>query len=302
MAIVSVGEKKGVRSGSKNELWQRTFTRVFQVITDTPTDGPLAVMEAVDPLTGVAVPAVGASYSTGYEYDDGSFVQSLKAQEVSEDGKQWDVSVEYGPYNAGLFPVDVISWPFELTVDGQKYERAITKDVSGNAIVNSAKSPFQEPVTVDDSRTLIKVVRNEPILTYDFTLAELYNDKVNNATWNGYAAKTVKCSGIVPGKAQYDSNTQTWYFAVTYTFEVNRDTWTRNLLDQGFCVLDSSSPPKQKAVKGVDGQPVSDPVLLDGSGNQLATTGTPVFLSYEVYPAVDFGVFNMDFATALGRS
>lgn len=293
----AVNERMGAfRSGKLDALRQRSYTRVFDVTTSDPTAGAKAVMAA----TGI--PQIGTTYSTsgaGAEADAGAFVVGLEARESSDDGKGWDVTVQYGPYNASLFSVNPTSWPSKVTWSAHKYERALFFDKSNNAILNSAGDPFGEPVTVDDSRTVMTVVRNELASTFSMTLAESYRDTINTGIWNGYAAKTVKCSSITTGELQYDSNAQVWYYTVTYIFEINRDTWVKKVLDHGYAELDSTTS-KRKAIKGADGKEVSEPVPLDGSGHQLATGGTPVTLSFDVYSDVDFSVFNIDLSARLG--
>lgn len=295
MAVTSVDEIKGRRRSSQDSLWRRTYTRVYRVQTDDPSTDALTVR------TASGLPSIGNTYSVGSVHDYGAFVQSIEASEETEDGKSWIVTVEYGPYDAGQFPSNPVQWPLRVSFSQQKYELAVGQDRNGNAILNSAKDPYKDPVTIDQSRTIITAVRNEPIASFDLTLAESYYDKVNSATWNGFTARTVKLDSITTSQPQYDSNNQIYYFEVTYTFAVKRDKWNSKILDSGFNELDSSSPARQQPVRDAQGQPVTEAVPLDGSGHRLATSGSPVFTEYEIYDQADFSVFNMDFNSALGR-
>ena len=309
MAIVSVNEQLGARTGSINAQWQRTYTRVFIVETNDVKDGPYAVRTAVDPNTSTAIPSIGNSYtnSTGAyaatETDTGSFVQSIEVAEdggSSSGGMQWLVTVKYGPYDATQFSATAVDWPIRVSFGGNHYDKVVWFDQAGNAIRNSAGDPFDSPITRDDTRSVITVERNELVSAFDLTLAESYRDKVNNATWNGFDAKTVKCSSITTGPPQQDANGAIFY-VVTYVFEIDRDTWKKSLLDQGLCQLDSSSPARQTPITDANGQPVTEAVPLDGSGHRLASNATPVQLDFDVYPAVDFGVFNLDLSLRYGH-
>jgi len=303
MGIKSVNFKSPAkRTASKNHLWQRTYGLALVVETDDPMTGPVEVMNAIDPVTGFRVPLIGSTYFVNLaESDLGAFLQSISVAEDDDgSGQQWTVTLEYGPYDAAQFNgSDPTSWAIKVTHSSQKYERVIWFDQNGDAIRNSAKEPFADPITVDDSRSIITVERNELVSAFSLTLAEQYRDKINNAPWNGFATKTVKCDSITTSAPQFDSDNRVWYYTVTYVFAVNRDTWVKKLLDQGFAVLDSSSPPRPKPVMN-EGHPVSDPVPLDGSGHRLASTATPVTLSFDVYPSADFSVFNIDLSTRLG--
>lgn len=314
MAVVSVESLPEGWEGTHNSLWQRTYKRQFRVETDSRTDGPVTIRLATDGGSPPAplVPRVGGSYFvTSTEKDLGAFVTNVTTafEDFNElGGLAWIVTLDYGPYDASSFGPDPTAWPMLVSFGSARYERVVTVDQAGAPILNSAGDPFDEPVTVDDSRSVITVERNELVkyvagtggggsVGFDPTLAERYRDKVNASPWNGFAAKTVKCSGITTGNQQYDSNAQVWYYTVSYVFEINRDTWVKHLLDQGFNVLVSGKPTPVMS----KGQRVEEPVLLDGSGNQL-TTGSPVFRSFDAYPSDDFSVFNIDLSAALGRA
>ena len=41
MAVISVNEIRGVRTGGINQQWKRNYTRAWRVITDSPLTGAL---------------------------------------------------------------------------------------------------------------------------------------------------------------------------------------------------------------------------------------------------------------------
>ena len=291
--------------GENNRLFQRKYTLTYRVTTDDPFDGPVVCFSAKDPITGLSIPRVGTPYGlSGKEFDLGSFVETiaprLESRAVDTGGYSWLVSINYGPYDAGTFPDNPLDWPAIAWVEGQKYEKVVTEDVNGNPIRNSAKMPFAEPPTIDDSRCILYVKRNVPCATYNYALASLFKDKLNDATWNTFAAKTVKCNSIETGEPQFDSTNQIRYYAELNTFEINADGWQKIFLDQGFDHLDTSTPPQPRKNLDKDGQPVTEEKLLDGSG-QILLSGTPVFLPFDVYFTKDFSKLNIDLSKALGR-
>lgn len=294
MAVVSVNEIRGsgVRSASINRTWQRFFKRQYRVITDDPTTDAYTVIQAS------GIPTIGTTFSGGSSTFLGSFVDTLEAEEESEDGLSWKVSVSYSPYDANQFPEDPTTWKTIVQFSGQKYERPISQDEDGTWILNSAGQPFGDPPGVDDTRPLLTFTRNELVSTYDDDLAATYRDTINNATWNGYDAYTVKCDSITTSDPQFDAIAQVYYYTVTYTFAINkRETWRLQVLDQGFEKLDSGVwKPILK-----NGQPPSEPALLDGSGGELAVGGTPVFLTFKGYKEVDFSPLSLDISTSLGH-
>lgn len=312
MGISSVKYKRpGGRAAALDRAWNKTYTLKFVVETTDEYVGGIAVRGAVDPVSTLAVPGLGDHYAlyddrnsppTLVEQDLRSFVNSVSATEDDDgSGVQWTVEVQYSPYDASTFGSDPTLWPIRCSFGGERFERVVWLDQAGNAILNSAGDPFSEPITIDDSRPTITVTRNELVTSFSPTLAELYRDKVNDATWNGFPAKTVKCGIISTGDEQYDSNSGSYYYTVTYPFTIDRDTWVKKLIDQGFNVLDTSTPPKQIPYM-VKGQKTSEPVPLDGTGKKLASNAVPPFvvLPFDCYPAVDFSAFNINLSVRLG--
>ena len=313
MTVIAVEEKLEA-SGGWDHLWRRTYQRKYRVECDSRNDDEYTIRTAL--LAGNPwLPRIGAPFQNGAGAlrDAGAFLQSVNyaRKAYTPVGVEWELTLSYGPYDASVFGSNPVQWPLRFSFGQQKYERSVDTayDGSGNptvAIVNSAFCRFADPVTIDDNRTILTVKRSEPCHgTGKFDLTKVGNFtspcRVNSATWNGFAAKTVKCTSIVTGDQEYDSNSQTYFFPVTYLFEIHVDTWQKSILDQGYQKLDSASPPVPTPITN-DGKEVKEPVLLDGSGGELATTGSPVFITFDVYPKTDFSVLNIDLSTGIGMS
>lgn len=302
--IASVEERRGGRSSEVDNLGRRKYTRQFTVETTAPEVGPLAVRTAVDPATSVSVPGIGSHYTNGlgpyddeFEFDTGAFVDSISAAEDGPEGIQWVVTVQYGPFDWTQFQGDADLWPIRVSFGGERTERVIYFDNNGDPILNSAGDPFGDPITVDDSRTVLTITRNEKVSVFDMDLAQLYSDSINDATWNGFPARTCKMGVITTGDPTYDPNGKFYYYTVTYPVTVNRATWRKEILDQGFNELDPYDDPKPVMNSG---QPVSDAVPLDGSGHRLGPYDTPVTLTFDVYEELDWSGLNIDLSTRLG--
>ena len=298
--IVGVGEVYGARTSSINKLWQRTYTRTFHVETTGSQVGALRVRAA----TGI--PQIGHTYNNGldpadplYEDDPGAYVESVESAmdtDPEHGAVDWIVTVNYG----FLVPFDINPslWPIKVSFGGERTEKATSKDKSGGPIVNSAGDPFDPPIVIDDSRSTMTVTRNELVSAFDLTLAESYRDKINNEIWNGFDALTVKCGIISTSEPQYDSNARVYYYTVTYPFMIDRKGWLKNILDAGCNEIDSGTGLAKPIMN--QGQQVSDPVPLDGSGVRNAPGADPVFTDFDVYEEADFAGLNIDLSTRLG--
>lgn len=280
MSVVYV-EETFDREGSHDSAWKRTYRRSFVVVTDDEDDGAKTVRE------GLPV-AIGNSFAAGNDVDEGSFCVLIRTQCVSADGLQWVATCEYGPYDANEKPANPLERPIELSWDGAQFERIADIDADGKPIVNSAGDLFDPPVTIDDSRPILSITRNERY--FDPDLADMFRDAVNLDEWFGFPPETVKVAKLV---ARLTKDQDIGYFyVVSYEFAINRDGWVRKILDQGFRELNGDGT-ATKAIVDKKGQPLSAASLLNGEGKKLAVGSEPVSLEFKTYKRVSFALLNL---------
>jgi hypothetical protein len=215
---------------------------------------------------------------------------------------QWRATVTYGPWN----PIehtndgDPTAQQIEIKMNGVNYEQIVDLDVYGNPVVNTAGDYFDPPVTRDQTRCVLEVTRNE----VGFSPATIYTyaNKVNLATWNGFAARTVKIAppSVVPMWSQFSSEV---YSRVTYTFEYDPDGWDKTVLNQGNRYLSyggggcGGGGAVRYNARDDKGDLVTSPVLLDSLGRKLTqpiNESNVVVLTYQIYETLDFSVLGMD--------
>jgi hypothetical protein len=283
MQVTDVFERKERREGGLNRLFQHTYKRYFQVETDNPAVGARAVREAL-PI------GIGNTYDTGHEIDKFSFCEDIKVKcrdGDNDDGCTWDCELLYGPYDAIQRPENPLLAPIKTNWDAIQFETIVDRDINGNAVVNTAGDYFDPPVTRDDNRPLLVIVRNEG--SYDPDLAGLYRDAINQDIFlNRFAPLTVKCKAIKP---QHILDPFIgWYWEVTYEFEIKRDTWIKEILSQGMRQLKEDRSGWEVITD--KGGPISAPVPLDENGRKLDPSADPVFMEYHIYNELSFSVFN----------
>lgn len=284
MSVISGGitELSDGRTFNEDQNNIRTYTRVFQVITDDVTDGQAYVANSL------GLPK-GTVYSTATESDSLAVVISKNAvcNETFADngGNRWIVTVNYGP-DENAENQNPINQPPDITYDGESYVRGIDADVFGVPITTSAGMPLDQQIEIDDSRPTITITRNEA--TYNDILADYYRDSINADWFKGRAPGTVKCRKISAREIPTD-NTFGVYYSVTYVFETNVETWDLIILDQGYHYYDQTD----NKVKNIylDGVKPDLPVALDGAGGILPVGGQPVFRTHKVYQRLPFSVF-----------
>ncbi len=178
-------------------------------------------------------------------------------------------------------------------------QEPIDRDANGKAITNSSLETFDPPLTEEASTLILRVERNEA--SYNALIAADYMGSVNNDVFLGLPAGTckltawdgarVKAAGLVYWEITYE-------IQIRYTAnETPQKGWRRRILDQGFRIkdgTDADGKPKFKILKDTDGNPLTEPVLLDGAGARLAASNTNgVFLLFETAKKRPFGILNI---------
>lgn len=294
MGIVSVNELYNIEAEvgfDTQRGWMRNYRRRFQVITNDNTIGAIGVAAAV-PV------AVGNTYSypvsAPTETDKYAFVQRIVARCTQVDGLQWEVDVEYGPYDPTIRPESPLDQPPEVSWDANQFTRpAVVEADQGDgstpqAIANTAGVPFDPAPQVDDSRPVLQVVRNEQ--TYDVGLATSYRDCVNDQPFLGWDPGTVKIHSISGRRAWHPICG--YYWSVSYTLEFNELGWTSKPLDAG--LTERRADGMLYAITDPNGVPVSSPVPLSGDGLANDIGVDDVYLEFHIYKQVDFGALDFD--------
>lgn len=291
MAIVDWKEIWEGRSGELDQIRAvRRYERVFRIVTDSTYDGPTLLLLNAEFL-GLLAPYLDA----GGLIDPGAILRNVRVTQPEQDNPfVWLLTYEYssepldvqqrgaggqgdgsgaggGDPNApsGEGIQNPLARPPIFTMDIAKFQRVVDRDVFGTAITNSAGAPFSPLPEVDDSRLVLTMERNED--EPDWLELLLYQDAVNADFFLGFAPGTAKVN--IKASAQFENNV--YYWKMTYTFEFRNvvaiagviySGWDLHLLDQGYTILDKNGRPQ--LLLDLQGNPLSEPVLLDGSGHQ----------------------------------
>lgn len=283
-SILSVNEIADGRDSSYDATTNdRTYTRVFRVITDSPMVGALAVR------TADGLPRRGSIYATDTEVDLSARVKSIDPSQDSDNAKIWLVRVEYDS-RVEDEPENPLERPPEISWGFAQFQRIAWRDVDGKAIVNSAGEYFDPPIEIDDSRPVLSIVRNEA--SFNPSLAIEYQDAVNSDSFMGFSAGQAKVSNIT-ARSVREGDYQYWQ--VAYEFHFRRDGWAVRPLDQGrYSTGRVRIPEIDEDGNEIPDSHVIDPVPLDGNGQPIDNPGPDncVFLEFHAYKRRAFSAFN----------
>jgi hypothetical protein len=283
MSVISCNEISQNRSIEYHANTSRTYRRVFRVECSSPYDGPLAVIQAN------GIPAQYSTYATATESDAFALCTEVQAKTEGDGMKTWLVEATYStsaiPKNQ-----DPLQDPVRYKIGFDQFTKVARQDVNGAPVSNSMGDTFIPPVVVDDSRVIYTITRNEPQLNLPFW-ADM-KDSVNISPWGGMDVRCVKCKSITVSENQVRNGTA--FYAVTYEFALNADSWDFKILNQGFKYKQNFTPGDAVMTKAQ-----GDPVTMDINNSYLVdmqknpnTDPATIYLTKRLYKERDFSLFN----------
>lgn len=302
MSVTSVNELPDSPSGELNED-THSFTRKFQVVTDSLNDGVLAVTLAV------GIPPLGSTYAFGgSETHLYARVRNISAERVQPNSKIWHVEVRYetkGEEDEDEQDNPLLSLP-EIRTSFEQIEEVVQGELDGtaksdfsDAILNSAGETFDPPPTRQVSNLVLTITRNENVAANHPAIAQEYVDTVSSGAFFGQPARTARMVGISVDRQvkQLDDGTVTAYLKTTYTVHF-RDTWRLSLLDHGTYFINDNQ--EKESFVDAAGHPYLG--LLDGAGGSLDSTADPVFLTpKKIYLEKDWSALSLPSSFAEGK-
>lgn len=297
MSVVYAEELFDGTGGSADKDGRGKYTRRWEVRTDNPADDITVAVGAAE------IPARGSPYPT----DPFSLAKSVRADR-GDSPTLWYVTVEYDStfdWPTGVQPSGAEPSPESGATGGtgsapdpgQQAENPLDRppqwrctyqttqevaeyDFAGEPILNAAGLPFDPPVMRDVSFPTITLTRN--VASVSFSDIQLLQDAVNDAAWCGFPARSVRCTGIEFGPV-YENGLAYW--SITYQFAVKYPNWDFKILNAGYTEKVAGA---WKAITDADGKEPSEPVPLAADGTKLDPSGTPNFLTFQVYPERNF--------------
>lgn len=149
----------------------------------------------------------------------------------------------------------------------------------GDGAKNSAKEPVDG---LEEEASLVRLsYTNTQCANPDFYQLLGHVNSCNETTFLGAPPYYVRVSGV---SGEYDQKNNTW--SVTVEFTYNPDGWEIAFYDAGFNEIVSN---ERRAILDKAGNPVSNPVPLDGNGVALAIGSNPLKRFLYPYPKSNLG-------------
>lgn len=264
MAVLSIRTKydgwEGGATSEKNgllyEIIRRRYKLVKIVRVSNPGDGPEVI------LTSVGIPQIGDAYNL---FNDSDSLATCVAVGVPRRIAPlvWEIDCEFDTDRViSAITDNPLNQPADVRWDFNKYERPLIRAYdNGKACLTSSGNPYDPPLTWEDARPTVTIVRNEA--SFSPTFAFSYHNALNLETFATAEPLHAKINCI---KGQQQFSNGLLFAQVTYEIELHRDSHAEFVMDQDFRDVD------RKVFKDpVDFSSLPNPTLLNGRGRPLRT-------------------------------
>lgn len=297
----------------RDDEGHRNYTVVHLVrTTDEANDGPQTV------LNTPGLPAIGSTWNFGNDSDLYAFCTprasvAIHKEREGDPPNTWRVEQLFT--SEPLFRCqdtnieDPLLEPQKISGGFTKYTEEAVTDRFGNILTSSSHELFRGPtVEIDRNRPNVRIEQN--VATLGLATFSQAIDNVNDAVLWGLPARTVKLSDV-SWERKYFGVCNVYYTRI-FTFDINYDTFDRNILDEGTKVLNghwntttgawtldniNGSPPDKSNpthfIRFKDKNGENARVILNGNGEPLTNGAVPVYRDTEFYPQTNFLTFGI---------
>lgn len=287
-------------TASKNDQWERGGSRKFLAFYTTDFNG----VNVRDSL------GTGLEINSPHPSDFGMVVVQIDVEQNEDQSiftdptwlanpdngtpcYVWDVTATYGPWDPLVHsptgnPVDQpIDFAFDWCVFEQPVDFAIDPS-SGNLspVINSAGDPFDPGVTREQLKGIMRVSWNS--ITFSPASFFASGNCINADVWNGFPIGSVKFSPPKMPQRLWSQFLGMSYYRLEaeFCFNPNDKGWNAFPIDRGFRAKNMGGDPYK--IFDVNGQPISIPALLDGSGNVLTDPTLYFEWNFQIYKSISF--------------
>lgn len=289
------------RQATVDSKYNRTYTRVFLIRTDSPTYGP---------YYAGSHPSLPLIFSA-YPDDANAFCVSLSPAQDQNDPRLWRVTAQYA-YNTDMVAVNSapsgnpavdtqqqgqppasrvenpLSRPRDYSISTNAYPWAIEQDRFGNPLQNSAGDPFIPVPEIQKGGATITVGLNSTSSPSAAWINAIGYLNASSYTVGPYVigAGLAKLNGVSASLA-YENGVSYWRWQLT--FEYRPDGWAWVVANKGKRQVNINDPTGPLIeIMSKAGGVVSNPVYLNASGYAIAPGGARTYATFHIYPRVAF--------------
>jgi len=253
--------------------------------TDANNDGPYTILAAVDTNC-----PIGTTWNFGSDNDAWAFATpNVKISPIQsspgEPTTKWVASQKFSTKPIKRCQTDPIEdplmEPYKISGGFNSITREATKDKDGNALVYPNFERIKGALVEDDlGYPTIRIELN--LATLPLSTYTLMIKRVNDSTLWGLPPRTIRLYDVTWSRNLY--GICYYYYTVAYSFEIDLETFDRDILAEGTMVLAPGGNPNNPLdfIKYKEGQDENATTLIDANGAAI----TDVANAYYVKPKV----------------
>lgn len=284
MTVLTV--KELVKRGGNLQGTHEKITRNWQITVSSPYDNSRTI----------ANETIGSTLPILFESHPSNVFATCRSLSIdNSQGLVWSAKAEYStePLTQSEReraeepnPIDravKVSWA------ASNYDKAVVKDINDKGVVNSAGDFYDPPPSVPWERLTFHFRKN---YSSPSPWISSYCNSVNESDISilGIQIPAGMARFCQPsGSEEREENGQIFH-ETSWDIEVDVRTWQLEVLDEGLREIDSNDTTKRINITDDDGNEITSPALLDGSGARLANPDldNAVFNEHKVYYEKDY--------------
>lgn len=282
-------------SGTLSKGFERTYSSVYQVETNSRTDGPAVVLNAPGLPT----------YRAAFPGDGGSYAVKISAKHKRSDSSYlwWHVTVDYSSIavdeDEPTQNDDPLTKPVEWSGSFVQFQEPVVRDNTNQPVVNTAGDAFVPPPMRDVSYPSIVAVKNYASVNLAFWSS--YSDAVNSDTFLGLEPRKVRVRSIEWDERFRGNSTP--YYQVRFTFLVRNIDYGDGFQGHDFSIQNVGFREKiganePKNIKDAKGNDIAEPALLRSDGQKLDDLANVHYVKHKVYTELPFAALGLPNTTS----
>jgi len=290
MSVTSITENH-TRWGASEQTESGAALRVFDVEFDDG-DQPIyrQFLAKRASASGITIPQVWQAHPA----DPWLYCVRVESRPKGDSTHLYEVTCQYESVQDPLTQDPIVEW------SGVMVSEPIDRDRFGEPIQNSSHETFDPPIQQDFEDLVLRVRRNEA--SFDPIVAAGYKWSVNSDQFAGFPPGEARMR-IFEGR--YVRAGGLYFWEVQYEIHFRQGGWKVPIFDKGFRTikLDSEGAPdldsdgnyQYVTVKDTDGNPMREPVMLDGQGQRLPKVreDDPVKLEFELLQPLEYNALGL---------
>lgn len=290
MAVTNVAHDRLPWSANFSADGTRTYTVGITITVDNENDGPDTILKS--PLG----PHIGYPYK-GFGYDN---VDKARCTDISiqRDKDAWNiwrgvVTYKQQPGQPDDWNINPLLEPTKYSYPGgETIAKPLSKDLNGDACKNSAGQQLNPLPTREFYLSRVVAVHN--FAAYDDAGYDQFRGTYNTDPFLGRDPKKVLLKNVTTGGLEIRNDYE--YYPVTHEFLVitnddDDDNWENEIyVDVGTAELVNGN---LVPILDARGQPITEPVQLDGAGRKATAGAAPVNLEFKSRKGKAFSALNL---------